>query len=237
MNAWLWERSMPVHEFARACLHGGAGLGSPRYRERQKQRRDHRNQMKQLKALMYGLVNTSGDPGDKQADAIRSLRELCFVITDLESSTAQAAADPEAFVTIQEIHDEVHRRALPPPRGARSLGVPGTTRDVCASGAAFGAWLSMLSFSRRVYWLKARGGLPEVVAALLLSRLQTRPSRHGLPNRGLVPLAHGLPAGHAGGHRPVWWLRDQHRGRRVPRGFHQRCLRGAVLYGDPASAA
>lgn len=63
--------------------------------------------MKQLKTLMFGLVNSSGDPALQQMDAIRNSRELCFVITDLESSTAQASADANAFLQIQDIHDTV----------------------------------------------------------------------------------------------------------------------------------
>ena len=63
--------------------------------------------MKELKSLMYGLVSSSGDPLQKRMDEIRNARQLCFVMTDLEASTAQASADPDAFLQVQDIHDTV----------------------------------------------------------------------------------------------------------------------------------
>ncbi|KAK9829405.1 hypothetical protein WJX72_005653 [[Myrmecia] bisecta] len=79
---------------------------------RQERKKEVRGQMKVLKSLMYGLVNTSGDPTKKQYDEIRNSKELAFVITDLENSTAQAAADPKAFLHIQDIHDTVMREGI-----------------------------------------------------------------------------------------------------------------------------
>ena len=63
--------------------------------------------MKQLKGLMHGLVNVTGDPQKQQLDAIRNARELAFLITDLQDSTAMAAANAAAFRKVQDIHDTV----------------------------------------------------------------------------------------------------------------------------------
>lgn len=84
-----------------------------RYRLKSAQRQQEREKTKVLKSLMYGLVNSPGD-GKPPADQLRNARNLAFVITDLQSSTAQAATSPHAFLKIQEIHDTVraadHRR-------------------------------------------------------------------------------------------------------------------------------
>ena len=63
--------------------------------------------MRELKALMHGLVNSSGEPGQAAAEEMRTCRELAFVMTDLEGSTTMASQDQGAFVIIQEIHDTV----------------------------------------------------------------------------------------------------------------------------------
>lgn len=63
--------------------------------------------MKQLKGLMHGLVNVTGDPEKQQLDAIRNARQLAFLITDLQDSTAMASANPVAFRKVQDIHDTV----------------------------------------------------------------------------------------------------------------------------------
>ena len=67
--------------------------------------------MKLLKGTMFGLADYAGDPTKKHLDEIRNARELAFLITDLEGSTALAAADAKAFRHIQEIHDAVHTPA------------------------------------------------------------------------------------------------------------------------------
>ena len=74
---------------------------------RQEESRAQRGQMKQLKGLMHGLVNVTGDPAKQQLDAIRNARELAFLITDLQDSTAMASANPAAFRKVQDIHDTV----------------------------------------------------------------------------------------------------------------------------------
>ena len=80
---------------------------------RQEETRAQRGQMKQLKGLMHGLVNVTGDPAKQQLDAIRNARELAFLITDLQDSTAMASANPVAFRKVQDIHDTVSS-SLPP---------------------------------------------------------------------------------------------------------------------------
>ncbi len=74
---------------------------------RQEETKAQRGQMKQLKGLMHGLVNVTGDPEKQQLDAIRNARQLAFLITDLQDSTAMASANPVAFRKVQDIHDTV----------------------------------------------------------------------------------------------------------------------------------
>ena len=74
------------------------------------QRRNARNQSEQLKSLMNDLMSHSGDSGKGAMDELCNAREMAFVITDLESSTAQASTSAAAFGKVQEIHDTV----LPP---------------------------------------------------------------------------------------------------------------------------
>lgn len=64
---------------------------------------------------MHGLVNVTGDPAKQQLDAIRNARELAFLITDLQDSTAMASANPVAFRKVQDIHDTVSFLFLPEP--------------------------------------------------------------------------------------------------------------------------
>lgn len=68
--------------------------------------------MKQLKGLMYSLVQTKNAEGLSPAEQLRLARNYVFVTTDLQSSTAQAAASPPAFLKIQEIHDTVSSQPL-----------------------------------------------------------------------------------------------------------------------------
>lgn len=42
-----------------------------------------------------------------RADEMRTRRQLCLVMTDLESSTAMASENQSTFNIIQEIHDLV----------------------------------------------------------------------------------------------------------------------------------
>ncbi|KAL3147560.1 hypothetical protein ABBQ38_014613 [Trebouxia sp. C0009 RCD-2024] len=86
-----------------ACL--TAFIVRRRLVRRYEETRAQRGQMKQLKGLMHGLVNVTGDPAKQQLDAIRNARELAFLITDLQDSTAMASANPVAFRKVQDIHD------------------------------------------------------------------------------------------------------------------------------------
>ena len=47
------------------------------------------------------------DPTLQKAEEIRTRRQLCFVMTDLEGSTAMASKNQNVFVNIQEVHDVV----------------------------------------------------------------------------------------------------------------------------------
>lgn len=76
------------------------------------QRQQEREKTKVMKSLMYSLVNSPND-GKAPADQLRNARNLAFVITDLQSSTAQAATSPHAFLKVQEIHDTVRQPASP----------------------------------------------------------------------------------------------------------------------------
>ena len=64
-----------------------------------------RRQAKALKALMFGLTAAGGETGARAADAMRTAREAVFVITDMESSTAQAATSAAGASSVQAIYD------------------------------------------------------------------------------------------------------------------------------------
>jgi hypothetical protein len=83
-----------------------------------------RRQAKALKALMFGLTAAGGDSGARAADAMRTAREAVFVITDMESSTAQAAASAAGASSVQAIYDTARAASraapAPPPRSKRA---------------------------------------------------------------------------------------------------------------------
>lgn len=56
---------------------------------------------------MYGLMAHMSDGSKRAIDDLCNAREMAFVVTDLESSTAQASASAAAFAKVQEIHDTV----------------------------------------------------------------------------------------------------------------------------------
>lgn len=56
---------------------------------------------------MYGLMANMSDGSRRAIDDLCTAREMAFVVTDLESSTAQASASAAAFAKVQEIHDTV----------------------------------------------------------------------------------------------------------------------------------
>ena len=73
--------------------------------------REAASQARELRGLIEGLMAQPGEGGGDAADELHAVRELAFVITDLEGSTAQANAGAAAFAKAQEIHDSV--RSLP----------------------------------------------------------------------------------------------------------------------------
>lgn len=79
--------------------------------------REARAQAKQLKAHLYGLMAQPGSAGGgaDPLDDLNAAREMAFVITDLEASTAMANADGAAFAKVQDIHDMVRTRLVWPP--------------------------------------------------------------------------------------------------------------------------
>lgn len=54
----------------------------------------------------------TGDAEKQQLDELKQLRELAFVITDLEASTAIAAAAPRHYDKVQEMHDSLMRELI-----------------------------------------------------------------------------------------------------------------------------
>ncbi|CAL8470951.1 g10493 [Coccomyxa elongata] len=76
------------------------------------QRRQARERAKQLKNLMTGLMANMSDGSKRAIDDLCDAREMAFVVTDLESSTAQASASAAAFAKVQEIHDTLLREAI-----------------------------------------------------------------------------------------------------------------------------
>ena len=54
-----------------------------------------RAQAKMLKALMYGLVNVTGDPLKSQMAEFRNRREVAILITDLQVGTEALAQNQQ----------------------------------------------------------------------------------------------------------------------------------------------
>ena len=81
-----------------------------RYRRRQQESRKYRGQMRNLRQLLNSLVERVGN-SDKTdpLDELRRLKNVAFVITDLEGSTKIAAAAPRAYEWVQEAHDALLR--------------------------------------------------------------------------------------------------------------------------------
>ncbi|PSC75196.1 Helicase sen1 [Micractinium conductrix] len=88
---WLMRESMRRHQAARKRMRG---------------------QMKNFKYLMQSLVQQVGDAEERQLEELKQLRELAFVITDLQDSTAIAAAAPRQFEKVQEMHDSLLRELI-----------------------------------------------------------------------------------------------------------------------------
>lgn len=81
-------------------------------RRHQAARQRKRGEMKNFKYLMQSLVQQTGDAEKRHLDELKQLRELAFVITDLEASTAIAAAAPRQFEKVQEMHDSLMRELI-----------------------------------------------------------------------------------------------------------------------------
>lgn len=80
-------------------------------RRHQAARKLQRGQMKNFKYLMQSLVQQTGDAEQRQLEELKQLRELAFVITDLEASTAIAAAAPRQFEKVGPMRSCVLERA------------------------------------------------------------------------------------------------------------------------------
>jgi class 3 adenylate cyclase len=81
-----------------------------RYRRRQQESRKYRGQMRNFRQMLNSLVERVGgaDKADP-LDELRKLKNVAFVITDLEGSTKIAAAAPRAYEWVQEAHDALLR--------------------------------------------------------------------------------------------------------------------------------
>ncbi|KAH7623655.1 putative Adenylate cyclase [Nannochloris sp. 'desiccata'] len=81
-----------------------------RYRRRQQKSRKYRGQMRNFRTMLNSLVERVGtaDKADP-LDELRKLKNVAFVITDLEGSTKIAAAAPSAYEWVQEAHDALLR--------------------------------------------------------------------------------------------------------------------------------
>ena len=70
-------------------------------------RKKVRIQNEQMKAMMSSLMTHKGEGAANSIDQLVHAHELAFVMTDMEGSTAQAAANPAAYAKIQQVHDMV----------------------------------------------------------------------------------------------------------------------------------
>lgn len=84
-------------------------LARERYSKRQQASRKHRGQMRSLRHLLNTLVERVGDTEKGQLEELRQLKNVAFVITDLENSTRIASAAPRAYEWAQEAHDSLLR--------------------------------------------------------------------------------------------------------------------------------
>ena len=81
-----------------------------KYRRRQQESRKYRGQMRNLRQLLNSLVERVGSNDKAHAlDELRKLKNVAFVITDLEGSTKIADAAPRAYEWVQEAHDALLR--------------------------------------------------------------------------------------------------------------------------------
>ena len=102
-------------------------------------RKKVRIQNEQMKAMMSSLMTHKGEGAANSIDQLVHAHELAFVMTDMEGSTAQAAANPAAYAKIQQVHDMVrgfHHRV------DTAAAVAANTRDVTSA-----------QLSRSAYWL------------------------------------------------------------------------------------
>ncbi|KAK9786282.1 hypothetical protein WJX73_000303 [Symbiochloris irregularis] len=82
-----------------------------RFQGKAAEKKHAREKAKQFKGLLSSL-NTSTAGAGGVADELNSARQLAFVVTDMESSTAMADANTHAFSRLQEIHDAVMREGI-----------------------------------------------------------------------------------------------------------------------------
>ena len=75
-------------------------------------RKKVRIQNEQMKTMMSSLMTHKGEGAANSIDQLVHAQELAFVMTDMEGSTAQAAANPAAYAKIQQVHDMVRRPSL-----------------------------------------------------------------------------------------------------------------------------
>ena len=82
-----------------------------RFNKASRMRKTAKERAKQLRALLASLVPRAalGGPqaGPWGGGNYQQLRQLAFVVTDIEASTAQAAQNSAAYSLAQEIHDTV----------------------------------------------------------------------------------------------------------------------------------
>ena len=91
-----------------------------RYKHTSRLHKLAKERAKQLRALLASLVPRAAlvesQEGPWGVGSYHKLRQLAFVVTDIEASTAQAAYDSAAYSLAQEIHDTVstgQRHGLP----------------------------------------------------------------------------------------------------------------------------
>jgi class 3 adenylate cyclase len=110
-------------------------IARERLRRRQLASGRFKAQTRSVKRLMSSLVHQVGDSASRQLEELAKLKELAFVITDLENSTGIANAAPRAYEKVQDAHDSLLRELIAR-HGGYEINTEGDAFHVAFKGCA-----------------------------------------------------------------------------------------------------